>query len=73
MASGINDEKRKPALLLHLIGAGTQQIFETFSKTGEDCKTAMVKLDEYFDHKKNILFERHKFREAEQESGESAC
>ena len=31
----------------------------------------MVKLDEYFDHKKNVPFERHKLREAEQESGES--
>ena len=71
LASGINDEKRKRALLLHLIGADTQEIFETFSNTGEDYKSAMVKLDEYFDHKKNVPFERHKFREAEQESGES--
>ena len=31
----------------------------------------MVKLDEYFDHKKSVSFKRHKFREAEQESGES--
>ena len=71
LASGINDEKRKRALLLHLIGADTQEVFETFSNTGEDYKTAMVKLDEYFDHKENVPFERHKFRKAEQESGES--
>ena len=71
LASGINDEKRKRALLLHLIGADTQEIFETFSNTGEDYKSAMVKLDEYFDHKKHVPFERHKFREAEQEFGES--
>ena len=58
-------------LLPHLFGAETEEIFETFSKKGEDYKTAMVKLDEYFDHNKNIPFERHKFREAEQESGES--
>ena len=45
LASGINDEKRKCVLLLHLIGADTQEIFETFSSTGEDYKSAMVKLD----------------------------
>ena len=28
-------------------------------------------LEKYFDYKKNLPFERHKFREAEQESGES--
>ena len=55
LASGINDEKTKRALLLHLIGADTQEIFETFSNTGEDYKSAMVKLDEYFDHKKNVI------------------
>ena len=71
MVSGINDEKRKRGLLLQLIGADTQEISETFSNTGEDYKTAMVKSDEYFDHKKNVSFERHKFREAEQEFGES--
>ena len=65
------DEKRKRALLLHLVGANTQEIFETFSNTGEDYKTAMVELGEYFDQKKNIPFECHKFRGAEQESGES--
>ena len=67
LTSGINDEKRK----LHLIGADTQEKFETLNNTGEDYKTAMVKLDEYFDHKKNVSFERHKFREAEQASVES--
>ena len=56
---------------LHLFGAETQEIFETYSNTGEDYKTAMVKLDEYFDDKENVPFERHKFLEAEQESGES--
>ena len=56
LASGINDEKRKRALLSHLIGADTQEIFETFSNTGEDYETAMVKLDDYFDHKKTFLF-----------------
>ena len=31
----------------------------------------MGKLDEYFDHKENVPFERHKFHGVEQESGES--
>ena len=71
LASGVNDEKRNRALLLHLIGAETQEVFETFSNTGDDYKTAKKKLDEYFDHKKNVPFENHKFRESEQESVDS--
>ena len=57
LASGVNDEKRKRVLLLHLIGAKTQE-----SNTDEDCKTAIVKFDEYFDHKKSVAFEGHNIR-----------
>ena len=36
------------ALLLHLVGPETQEIFETFSDIGDDFKTALAKLDSYF-------------------------
>ena len=48
-----------------------QTIFETLSDTGTDYDTALAKLTEYFEPKKNIPFERHAFRQAAQESHES--
>ena len=70
-AAAITDKARQRALLLHLVGPETQEIFETFSETGDDLKTALTKLDSYFSPKKNIPFERHKFHEAKQEPEES--
>ena len=70
-AAAITDKARQRALLLHLVGSETQEIFETFSETGDDLKTALTKLDSYFIPKKNIPFERHKFHEAKQEPEES--
>ena len=35
-AAAITDKARKRALLLHLAGPETQEIFETFSETGDD-------------------------------------
>ena len=48
-----------------------QTIFETLSDTGTDYDTALAKLTEYFEPKKNIPSERHAFRQAAQESHES--
>ena len=58
-AAAITDKARQRPLLLHLVGPETQEIFETFSETGDDLKTALTKLDSYFSPKKNIPFERH--------------
>ena len=57
--------------MLHLAGSEVQDIFLTFTDTGDTYDTAMTKPTEYFALKKNIPFERHLFRQTTQESGES--
>ncbi|XP_074635924.1 uncharacterized protein LOC141894247 [Acropora palmata] len=66
VASSITDNKRRRAVLLHLAGPEVQTVFETLSETGDDYATALAKLTEYFEPKKNIPFERHLFRQAAQ-------
>lgn len=70
-ASNIVDGARKRAVLLHLAGQEVQDIFLTFTDTGDDYDGALNKLTEYFAPKKNIPFERHVFRQGAQEPGES--
>ena len=70
-ASGVTDQKQKSAILFHLAGPDVQEIFETLPNTGDDYKTALEKLNEYFQPKKNIPFERHVFRQAFQQPDES--
>ena len=70
-ASGVIDQKQKRAVLLHLAGPDVQEIFETLPNTGDDYKTALEKLNEYFQPKRNIPFERHVFRQASQQPDES--
>ena len=65
------DSAQKRAVLLHLTGPEVQDIFLTFTDTGDTYDTSMTKLTEYFAPKKNIPFERHLFRQTAQESGES--
>ena len=66
VASNITDKKQRGAVLLHLAGPEVQRVFETLSGTGDDHATALAKLTEYFEPKKNIPFERHLFRQAAQ-------
>ena len=70
-ASGVTDQKQKRAVLLHLAGPDVQEIFETLPNTGDDYKTALEKLNEYFQPKRNIPFVRHVFRKASQQPDES--
>ena len=58
MASNITDKKQRGAVLLHLAGPEVQRVFETLSGTGDDHATALAKLTEYFEPKKNIPFVR---------------
>ena len=60
-AASIADEARQTALLLHLVGSETQEIFETFSETGDDLKTALAKLDSYFSPKRIHLLKDTRF------------
>ncbi|XP_057305378.1 uncharacterized protein K02A2.6-like [Hydractinia symbiolongicarpus] len=71
LASGVRDDERKRAILLHMIGPNCQEIFETFSDPGTTFEEALHKFDEHFSVKKNIPFERHKFHQASQQVGES--
>ena len=66
VASNIKDKKQRRAVLLHLAGPEVQTVFETLSETGDDYATALAKLTEYFEPKKNIPFERHLFCQAAQ-------
>lgn len=67
-AMKVEDER---ALLLYQAGQETQQIFETFTETGEDYATAKKKLDDYFSPKKNVHFEIFEFCQAVQQPGET--
>ena len=71
VALNIKDDKQKRAVLLYQVGEATQDIFETFTETGEDYKTAVSKLDDYFSPKKNIDYEIFQFRKAVQQPGET--
>lgn len=61
-ASGVSEGAQKRALLLHLIGQDAQDIFETFTETGDTFEDAVAKFDQYFLPKKNQPVERHVFR-----------
>ena len=71
-ASGINADPRKKALLLHLAGPATQDIYETLT-VAADCTIAdaLTALDAYFIPRKNVPFERSVFHSARQDHGES--
>jgi hypothetical protein len=71
VAANITDKKQKRALLLHLGGPSVQNVFKGLADTGDDYDTAAEKLNEYFAPKKNIRYERYKFKQACQQDGES--
>ena len=68
--SGVTDQKQKRAVLLHLAGPDVQETFETLPNTGDDYKTALEKLNEYFQLNRNIPFECHVFRQASKQPDE---
>ena len=70
IALDITNDKQKRALLLYQAGQETQEIFDTLSDTGEDYKTALAKLDDYFLPKKNVDYETFQFRQAKQKMDE---
>ena len=70
-AVGISDGKRQKALLLYTAGEDLRKIYNTVEDTGEDFNSAKAALDEYFKGKKNVVYERHKFRRTIQNCGET--
>ena len=64
---------RKRSLLLYLAGPDVEKIFETIPDNGDekDYDVAAKKLTEHFAPKKNITYEIHVFRKAQQRHGET--
>ena len=71
-ASGVVFPERRKALLLHLLGRETQEIFETLNvDDGASLEVALEALTNYFVVKKNVPFERSIFHQAKQKDDES--
>ena len=47
------------------------KVFKGLSDTGDDFDTAAAKFDAHFSPNKNIRYERHRFKQARQQQGES--
>ncbi|XP_064463571.1 uncharacterized protein LOC135374561 [Ornithodoros turicata] len=71
LAANITDPARKRAMLLHYAGEEVYDVFQTLPNTGTDFDTAVTRLKEHFAPKKNAVFERHIFRQARQDAGET--
>jgi hypothetical protein len=73
VASGITSARRQRALLLHVVGAEVQEIFETLPEKGDDgdYEAAANTLKEYFRLRVNHPYERHLFRQIRQRKEES--
>ena len=69
IAMDIKDKARKRALFLHTAGFKVQDIFETLE---DDFETAASKLAEYFQPKRNNLYNIYQFRQIQQEQDESS-
>lgn len=71
LASQVSDDKVKRAILLHCVGPSVQQLFATLDGTGSTYASALRALTSYFEPQRNVVFERHLFRQCSQHSGES--
>jgi hypothetical protein len=69
-AAGCTHDAQRRDLLLHSAGEDVQDIFETLTDTGEDCKTAKDKLTVHFSINENVPYNRHVFRQCEQKEGQ---
>ena len=72
-ASRMNNNSRKKALLLHLAGTETQDIyiFKTLTPTSATYEASLEALNTHFPVSKNIPYERSKLNQARQEASES--
>ena len=70
-AADIEDTKRQRALLLYYVGQSVCDVFDTFTDTGTDYKTALDKLTAHFSPKRNPDFYKCLLGEARQHDGES--
>ena len=69
--SGTDNDSQMRALLLHCAGPDVEDIFMHLQDVGTTYKAAMDALKNHFEPKKNVVFERHAFRQAMQGTNES--
>ena len=69
-ASGTDNDSQMRALLLRCAGPDVQDIFMHLEDVGTTYKAAMHALNNHFESKRNVVFERHVFREATQGTNE---
>ena len=69
IAANIKDDAQKHAALLYVAGPSVHKIFKTLQDTETDFKTALEKLDEYFQPQKNVIYERYVFKQTHQTPG----
>ena len=68
----VEDDVQKRNLLLHCAGVQVQEIFSHLTGTGTSYAQAVTALDTYFEPKKNVVYERHVFRQTRQLADESS-
>ena len=73
IATGIEDDAQKRALLLFYAGEAVQQLYNNLpnAEDATDYKATLQLLTDHFSPKKNRTFEIYKFRPAQQLDGES--
>ena len=74
VAKGVTQPAQRKALLLHMAGVDVQDIYETLTEVqGDDDEyvNAVRALDDYFQPRTNIPYERHLFRQLHQRDNES--
>ena len=71
IAVGVTNIHQKRAVLLHLLGSDGQEIFDTLPDTGNEFKTVIKKLDDYFQPKCNMNYEWCAFLSARQKANET--
>jgi hypothetical protein len=74
VSKGIENDNRKKATLLHYAGFDTQDVYYSLVDVDNDDKNfteALQILDDHFLPQCNVPFERHQFRQINQDKGES--
>lgn len=71
-ASGITDKKRSLQMLLYTAGESIQEIVDNNIVTeGANCDSLIDLIQQYFDERCNVVFERYEFRKCIQAPGEA--
>ena len=73
VASGITDDKRKKATLLHFSGSHINDIFDTLAKedNSDTFAETLKKITDHLEPKKNTVFDRYTFRLMKPTDGET--